>query len=216
MNEVFILDLLNLYTKNMEPPMSLTIVKDFGKDPFLILVSCLLSLRAKDPVVLEVCRNLFKIAKTPEEIVNLPDLELNKIFFKLGFYKKKTVIIKSVCKILIEKFGSKVPSEEKDLLSIKHVGPKTAALVQSVGFDIPAVCVDVHVHRVSNRLGLIKTKNVKDSQSELKKILDKKDWSNINNLLVMWGQNICKPVSPLCSKCPFEKVCPKNGVFQKR
>lgn len=200
----------------MPEPMSKTISREYKRDPFLILISCLLSLRAKDTTTLPICRELFKLAKTPKQILAVPINKLEGIIYKTGFYKRKAHQLHYVSKLLLEKYDGKVPDTKEELLSIKGVGVKTANLVLSEAFGIPAICVDTHVHKISNRLGLVKTKTAEQTETELQKILPEKYWNDWNPLLVMWGQNICVPVSPFCSKCILSPICPKVGVTKRR
>ncbi len=184
-----IIKLLKEKTKGMPEPMSQVLVSEYGHDPFIILMSCLLSLRARDVQTLPVSRELFKIARTPEEILAIPDKKLEKILFPLGFYHRKAKILKEVSRELIDRFGGKVPDNMEDLLSIKGIGRKTANLVLSQSFGIPAICVDTHVHRLANLFGLVHTKTPDQTEQELMKIVPKRYWSEINRLFVMWGQN---------------------------
>lgn len=211
-----VIHLLKRATKDMPEPMSRTISREYRGDPFLILISCLLSLRARDKTTLPICRNLFKIAKTPQQILDIPLKQLEKIIYKTGFYKHKAKQLHYVSELLIEKYDGKVPNNKQELLSIKGIGVKTANLVLSEAFGIPAICVDTHVHKISNRLGLVKTKTAEQTEIALQKVLPKRYWSDWNPLLVMWGQNICVPVSPFCSKCILSPICPKIGVTKRR
>lgn len=210
------LGLLEIVTKNMEPPMSEQIVSIYGRNPFLVLVSCILSLRAKDKVTFEISKKLFSIAMTPQEVLDIPLDKLEKIIYKSGFYKKKAKSLHEISRQLIEKFDSKVPSDIDDLLSLPGVGRKTANLVLAIGFKIPAICVDTHVHKIANRLGWVKTTSPDQTEFELMKLVDKDNWIKINKLLVIWGQNICVPISPFCSKCVLNTICPKIGVNKNR
>ncbi len=203
-------------TKNMVAPAATQIVEEHGRDPFLILISCLLSLRTKDTVSLPASQRLFKVAKTPQEILKIPRLELEKIIYPVGFYRIRAIQLHEVSHELIERFDSTVPNNEEDLLSLKGVGPKTAALVLGEAFGIPAICVDTHVHRISNRLGLVKTKKPQETEQELKKVLPKEHWIEYNKLLVIWGQNVCVPISPFISKCAIADLCPRVGVKKSR
>ena len=200
----------------MEPPASVSIVKHYGKNPYLILISCLLSLRTKDTVSLPASQRLFNYAKTPQQMLALPTTKIEKLIYPTGFYHRKAELLHTVSKDLLERFDGNVPANLDDLLSIKGIGRKTANLVLGVAFDIPAICVDTHVHRVSNRLGLVKTKTTDQTETELKKILPEKYWVEYNHLLVVWGQNICVPISPFCSKCAIADLCPRVGVTQHR
>ena len=210
------IELLREATKGMTPTLTTSLIDTYGRDPFIIFISCLLSLRAKDTVTLPVSLELFKKARTPEELLKIPLDELEKLLYPLGFYRKKAETIRSASKDLITRFNGKVPNTEKELLSIKGVGRKTANLVLGCAFQIPAICVDTHVHRVANRLGWIKTTNPDDTEKELKRLVPKEHWIELNNYLVLWGQNICVPISPKCSQCVLSPLCPKVGVTKSR
>jgi endonuclease-3 len=184
-----IIHILRKETKQMPPTMISVLVKQYGKDPFLILISCLLSLRTRDTLTLPICINLFKYAKTPQEFLKIPVKKLEKLIYPVGFYRKKAQIIHHISKEIIERFNGKVPSNEADLLSLKGVGIKTANLVLGEAFGIPAIVVDTHVHRISNMLGLVSTKTPEETEKELKKIIPKKYWIEWARLLVTWGQN---------------------------
>ena len=210
------LELLKKATKDMTQPMSVMLVQDFGRDPFVILISCLLSLRAKDTVTYPVSLKLFKKVRTPQELLNVPLQELEELFHPLGFYRKKARIVKEVSQELIDRFNGMVPDTEKELLSIKGIGRKTANLVFGMAFEQPAICVDTHVHRLANRFGWVATKDPDQTEKELQKLVPKEHWIELNNYLVMWGQNICVPISPFCSKCVLSPLCPKKGVTKRR
>jgi endonuclease-3 len=184
--------------------------------PYQTLISCLLSLRAKDEVTEKISEELFKIAKTPEEMLKIEKEELKRIIFSSGHYNKKAEAIRHVSKILIENFNSQVPQTKEELLSIKHIGPKTANIVLAFSFNKQVIPVDTHVHRIPNRIGWIKTKNPEKTEKELEKILPKEYWSEINGVLVLFGKRICLPVSPFCSKCPINRYCKKVGVKTSR
>jgi len=211
-----IIHILRSATKNMTPPAGLSIVKQFGRDPYLVLISCLLSLRAKDSASLPASIKLFEYAKTPQEMVKLPIATIEKIIFTTGFYRNKAKTLLSVSHELLTRFNGIVPHTREELMSLRGVGPKTAALVMADGFEIPAICVDIHVHRISNRLGLIHTKTPQETEIALQKILPKEHWREWNSLMVMYGQNICVPVSPFCSKCPLFDLCQRVGVRRSR
>ena len=211
-----IIKILQIATAKMVEPAAITIVKQYGRDPFLVLISCILSLRTRDAVSLAASQRLFAHAKTPQKIISLSSKTIEELIYPTGFYRQKTKQILTICHILLEKYKGKVPQTEEELLELPGVGPKTTALVRSIGFEIPDICVDTHVHRVSNRLGLIKTKNVLETELQLKKLLPKKYWSEFNSLIVMWGQNICVPISPKCSICPLLPLCPQVGVTRHR
>jgi endonuclease III len=213
---VAIVTMLRKSTVKLEKPAVSRVVQEYGRDPFLILISCLLSLRAKDTVSLPIALKLFKRAKTPQEILKLPRSELEKLFFSIGYYRQKAKSVHEVCHELIARFQGIVPITKEELLSIKGVGIKTANLVLGEAFGIPAICVDIHVHRISNRLGLVETKTPEQTEVALQEILPQEYWIEFNHLLVMWGQNICVPISPFCSRCVLTDVCPKKGVITRR
>lgn len=200
----------------MEQPASSVIVERYGQDPYLVLISCLLSLRTKDTVSLPASIRLFKEAKTPRQMLKVPISKIEKLIYPTGFYHRKAKILHEVSQDLLNRFKGKVPADLDQLLSIKGVGRKTANLVLGVAFNIPAICVDTHVHKVSNRLGLVKTKTTEETEMELMKILPQEYWIEYNHLIVQWGQNICVPISPFCSKCAIANLCPRVGVTKHR
>ncbi len=185
-------------------------------DPFKVLISCLLSLRARDENTEKVSKQLFDVAETPEEIIKIPTEELEKLIFSSGHYKKKTRVLQSVSKDLIERFDSKVPKKKEELLSIKGIGPKTANIVLAFAFNQQVIPVDTHVHRIPNRLGWVKTKKPEETEKELEKILPKVYWADVNAIFVQFGRDICQPVSPKCSTCPINKYCKRIGVERSR
>lgn len=173
--------------------MTATIIREYGRDPFLILISCLLSLRTKDAVSLESSRRLFAVIRDPQQLVNIDISVLERLIYPVGFWRKKAHILKQVSRVILEEYHGTVPDNEEFLLRIKGIGPKTAALVLSEGFGIPAMVVDTHVHRVANRLGLVCTKKPEDTQKALQKLLPMDMWNQTHRTLVTWGQNRCKP-----------------------
>lgn len=207
---------LRKVTGGMVEPMSISIVQNYGRDPFLVLVSCLLSSRTKDTVTLPASVRLFALATTPQKMLTFSLHELEKAIYPVGFYHQKAVHIKRLCSLLISDYSGIVPAEFTELTSLPGVGPKTANLVLGVGFGIPALCVDVHVHRICNRLGLIVTKTPQETEKALKVIVPLEYWIELNRLLVMWGQNVCVPVSPYCSRCVLQDVCLRKGVIKSR
>jgi len=183
---------------------------------FKILISCLLSLRARDENTEKVSAQLFKIADTPQKISNLPIKKLEKIIYSSGHYKKKAKTLKHVSKEVIKRFNSKVPKKKDELLSIKGIGPKTANIVLAFAFNQKVIPVDVHVHVTSNRLGWVKTKTAEKTEKELEKVIPKKYWTNLNSILVQFGKDKCITISPKCSSCPIELLCPKINVVRSR
>ena len=195
---------------------SVTRISEEYRTPFHVLVSCVLSLRTKDAVTSEASAKLFARAGSPEELLKIPGRELERLIYPVGFYRTKAKNLRAICSILLEKFDGKVPREFELLMSLPGVGRKTANLVLAKGFGIPAICVDTHVHRISNRLGWIRTKNPGETEKELKKLLPREHWIEINDLLVPFGQKICQPVSPWCSRCDVEELCERRGVEKSR
>jgi endonuclease-3 len=211
-----IVKILQRATEGMVLPAATMIVNEYGRDPYLILVSCILSLRTKDSVSWPASRRLFFSAKTPAQMLALPAQTIQSLIYPCGFYRQKTAQILELSTDLIARFGGTVPNTEKELLSLKGVGRKTANLVLGVAFEIPSMCVDVHVHRISNRLGLVQTKTVEETEEALKKVLPQNLWIEYNRLIVTWGQNVCVPQSPFCSTCAIAKECPRIGVTKSR
>lgn len=185
-------------------------------DPFKVLISCLLSLRARDENTEKVSNKLFEIATTPEEISSLKVEELEKIIFSSGHYRKKARVLQSVSNELITRFNSNVPDKKEELLSIKGIGPKTANIVLAFAFNQPVIPVDTHVHRIPNRIGWVKTKKPEQTEEELMKILPQKYWADINAIFVQFGRDICQPISPKCSICPINKYCKRVGIKRSR
>ncbi len=186
------------------------------RDPFLVLISCLLSLRTKDAVTSAASNRLFSLAKTPEGMLGLSTADIENAIYPVGFYRRKSVQIREISKTLIEENDSKVPDEIGDLLKLKGVGRKTANIVVTHGFNKPGIAVDTHVHRISNRLGLVLTKTPDQTEFELRRILPEEYWRDFNDLLVVHGQNVCTPISPRCSECPIGRYCRKVGVSRSR
>jgi endonuclease-3 len=211
-----VLSLLRKETKKFVLPAIDQIVIDYGRDPFLILISCLLSLRAKDTISVVVSRQLFKRARTPQEILAIPERELERIFHSVGFYKAKTKIVLSVCREIMDRFRGKVPTTEQELLSITGVGPKTAHAVLGYAYGVPVICVDTHVHKIANRLGWVKSTTPNETEEQLKKLIPQRYWIELNRLFVMWGQNICTSISPFCSRCVLADLCPRINVRKYR
>jgi len=183
---------------------------------FKILISCLLSLRTKDEITDIVSKNLFKIADTPEKIIKIPNNKLKKIIFKIGHYNKKTEILKSVSRDILEKFNNKIPKTYDELISIKHIGPKTANIVLAFAYEIAALPIDTHCHRIPNRIGWVKTQTPEKTEKALKEILQKKYWKEFNSIFVQFGRTICVPISPKCSECPIKGYCKRVGVIKSR
>ena len=206
---------LKIAMKDLPDP-SVTLVGKKWKSPFLVLVSCILSLRTKDETTLPASERLFKLAETPQKMLHLTPAQIEKAIYPVGFYKTKARSILGICKDLIEKHNGRVPDDIDTLLTFKGVGRKTANLVLTEGFGKLGVCVDTHVHRISNRFGYVKTATPEETEWALRKKLPQKYWIEYNATLVTWGQNICKPISPLCSGCPIKSFCKRAGVEKSR
>jgi len=198
------------------PDPSVTLVGKKWRSPYLVLISCILSLRTKDSTTLPASMRLFSLAKTPKDMLKLKASQIQKAIYPVGFYKTKAERILEISKDIVEKYQAKVPADIDTLLTLKGVGRKTANLVMSEGFAIPAVCVDTHVHRISNRLGFVSTKTPDETEMVLREKLPKKYWIEYNALLVVWGQNVCRPISPKCSTCSVPLICDQVGVDKSR
>lgn len=185
-------------------------------DAFKILISCLLSLRTQDSNTEKASRRLFAVTKTPKSISALPLKTIEKLIFSSGHYRKKAKTIKEVSGIILKKYKGKVPDNKEELLSIRGIGPKTANIVLSFAYGQEVLPIDTHCHRIPNRIGWVKTKNPEQTEKKLEKILEKKYWKEFNATFVLFGKTICKPISPLCSRCPVERFCKKIGVEKHR
>lgn len=186
------------------------------RDPYRILISCLLSLRTKDEVTIPATERLFSLAGTPGKMVRLPEKRIARTIYPVGFYNVKAKRIREISGEIIRRFDSRVPDDIETLLTLKGVGRKTANLVVSLGYGKPGICVDTHVHRISNRLGIVKTKTPHGTEFALREILPARYWIPFNNIFVRHGQEVCKPISPLCSACLIGKLCPRAGVTVSR
>jgi len=186
------------------------------KDPYKVLISCLLSLRTKDEVTAHAQERLFKVAGTPSEMIGLDERRIQELIYPVGFYKNKARVLKDVSRTILEDYGGNVPDDLDELLKLKGVGRKTANLVITLGYDKPGICVDTHVHRITNRLGYVSTRSPEETEMALRSKLPSEHWIEINDLLVTWGQNVCKPISPLCSECVVNDLCERVGVERSR
>lgn len=196
--------------KNAKQPQSDFVkLMDSFQDPYLVLISCILSLRTNDRTTYPATLRMLELGKTPSDFAKLDPKILEKAIYPVGFYANKAKQIVELSKILVEKYDSKVPDEIEELCKFNGVGRKTANLVLSEGFHKPAICVDVHVHRISNRWGYVKTKTPEETEFALREKLPVKHWIDINSLLVTHGQNVCKPINPKCDICPIKEYCNK-------
>lgn len=208
------LKIIRQENKRFAEPIVTTISRE--RTPFHVLISCLLSLRTRDQTTREASNRLFAIADNPEDIMKIPAERLEKLIYPVGFYRTKARKIKEICGVLIQTYQGKVPDEIDELLKLNGVGRKTANLVVTLGYQKPGICVDTHVHRITNRWGYLKTKNPHETEFALREKLPKKYWLTINDLLVTFGQNICLPISPKCNHCPVNTLCKKVGVTRCR
>lgn len=185
------------------------------QNPFLVLISCILSLRTNDRTTYPATLRMLELGKTPEEFAKCDVKKLEQAIYPVGFYANKAKQIIELSKELVEKYESKVPDTIEELVKFKGVGRKTANLTLAKGYNIPAICVDVHVHRIFNRIGYVKTTTPEETEFALREKLPKKYWLDINTLLVTHGQNICKPINPKCNNCPIAEYCDKIGIKNK-
>ena len=204
--------------KKVYPSHTKTTLNRMRDNPeaFRILISCLLSLRTQDKNTEIASNNLFAVADTPEKIISLPDETLQKLIFSSGHYKKKSMILKYVSKVILEKYNGKVPDDKEELLSIKYIGPKTANIVLAFAFGKNVLPIDTHCHRIPNRIGWVETKTPEKTEKALEKILPEKYWQDFNAIFVQFGKTICVPISPKCSECPINEYCKKVGVEKFR
>lgn len=184
--------------------------------PFKVLIATLLSLRTRDETTAIVAPRLFAMADTPATMAALDERQIAELIYPVGFYRNKARDIKAICTILITKYNGDVPTTMDELLALPGVGRKTANLVLAIGHNIPAICVDIHVHRICNRWGYLDTKTPEETEMALRRDLPESAWIEINGLLVTLGQQICHPVSPRCSQCPVANVCARRGVTRQR
>ena len=187
-----------------------------NNDPFRVLISCLLSLRTKDKVTGEASERLFKFARTPKALSQLSVKKIERTIYPVGFYRVKAKRIKDLSRVILRKHNGKVPNTIDDLLMLKGVGRKTANLVATLGYGQDGICVDTHVHRITNRLGLVRTKTPTHTEFALREIIPVRYWKELNSLLVAFGQGICKPISPFCSRCNLTPFCARVGVTHYR
>ena len=195
--------------KAKQPQSDFVKLMDSFKDPYLVLIACILSLRTNDRTTYPATLRMLEFAKTPQDMMNVKEDELAKAIYPVGFYKNKAGQIIELSKLIVEKNDGKVPDSIDELCKFRGVGRKTANLVMTLGFGEPAICVDVHVHRIFNRLGYIKTKNPEETEFALRENLPVKYWIPINTLMVTHGQNVCKPINPKCNVCPIAEFCDK-------
>ena len=205
--------------RRLSPTWRATALADVAahwRDPFRVLIACLLSLRTRDETTGPAAARLFALADTPEGLGRLSLRAIERAIYPVGFYRTKARVLRDVSRDLLDRFGGSVPDDIDSLLTLKGVGRKTANLVVTQGFNKPGICVDVHVHRISNRWGYVRTRTPEETEMALRRRLPRRYWIGYNDLLVSFGQNICLPVSPHCSRCPVRAGCPRRGVVRSR
>jgi endonuclease-3 len=202
--------------RQWEEPVVGVVARMSARDPFRILISCLLSLRTKDKTTGEASARLFALAHTPAGLLKLPLKKIERAIYPVGFYRMKAKSIHAICRRLLDVYGGRVPDSIDELVTLSGVGRKTANLVVTVGYKKPGICVDIHVHRISNRWGYVKTKTPEETEEALLKKLPKPYWITFNDLLVPYGQHVCLPVSPFCSRCKLIEYCDQVGVTRSR
>ena len=218
MEDIKINDIVKILKKELnlgEMPI-VSHLAESERDPFVILISTLLSLRTKDEVTALATERLLALASTPEAMLKVPQDKIARAIYPVGFYRNKARGIHHVCRELIGRFDSRVPDDLDELLSIKGIGRKTANLVITLAYGKDGICVDTHVHRISNRLGYVVTKTPDETEMALRAKLPRKYWIIYNTLLVFFGRKTCKPVSPICSTCPISRYCDRVDVTVSR
>jgi len=202
--------------RQWEEPVLGVVARESNRDPFRILISCLLSLRTKDKTTREASARLFALAHQPATMLTLPLRKIERTIYPVGFYRTKAKSIHAICRRILDVYGGTVPDSIEELVTLSGVGRKTANLVVTVGYGKPGICVDVHVHRISNRWGYVRTKTPEETEQALRRKLPAPHWITFNDLLVPYGQNLCQPVSPFCSKCKLIEYCDRVGVKKSR
>jgi endonuclease III len=202
--------------RQWEEPVVGVVARKSNRDSFRILISCLLSLRTKDKTTREASARLFALAHQPATMLTLPLRKIERAIYPVGFYRTKAKSIHAICRRLLDVYGGIVPDSIEELVTLSGVGRKTANLVVTVGYGKPGICVDIHVHRISNRWGYVRTKTPEETEQALRKKLPSSYWITFNDLLVPYGQNLCQPISPFCSKCKLRDCCDRVGVTQSR
>lgn len=201
----------------MQEPAVEKVSKESQEDPFQVLISTMLSAQTRDPVTAAASERLFKVARTPRTMAALPAARIQELIYPVSFYRVKARAVKETSRQVVERFGGRVPDRMEDLLTLPGVGRKTANLVLILSHaSRDNICVDTHVHRISNRLGWVRTRTPDQTEQALYRVVPKRHWPNVNLYLVTWGQNVCKPVYPRCGACVVSAMCPKVGVVRRR
>ena len=195
---------------------AVTLIAETTGDPFRVLISTVLSLRTQDETTAAASRRIFARAATPDAMLRLRRATIEKLIYPVGFYRTKARAILSICRALLERYGGRVPNDLDELLTLQGVGRKTANLVLTLGFRAAGICVDTHVHRITNRWGYVRTRAPNDTEQVLRRKLPAAHWIEINDLLVAFGQRLCRPISPHCSRCPIRRYCIRRGVTLSR
>jgi endonuclease III len=202
--------------RQWEEPVLGVVARESNRDPFRILISCLLSLRTKDKTTNEASVRLYALAHQPATMLALPLRKIERAIYPVGFYRTKAKSIHAICRRLLDVYGGTVPESIDELVTLSGVGRKTANLVVTVAYGKPGICVDIHVHRISNRWGYVRTKTPEETEQALRLKLPAQHWITFNDLLVPYGQHLCQPVSPFCSKCKLTEYCDRAGVKRSR
>jgi len=192
------------------------VVADDTGDPFRVLIACILSLRTQDTTTGPAAQRLFALADTPKDLLTLSPRVIERAIYPVGFYRTKARVVLGIARDLLERFAGRVPDDIDALLTLNGVGRKTANLVVTMGYNKPGICVDTHVHRISNRLGYVRTRSPEETEMALRATLPRRFWIDYNDLLVGFGQNVCTPISPHCSRCPVRALCRRVGVTSSR
>ncbi len=209
------MEILRRVTPQWQEPIVTQMVKR-KRDPYKVLISTMISLRTKDDVTREASERLYELADTPQAMLDLSEDAIAQAIYPAGFYKTKARDILAASRRIVEEFGGETPKDIDTLTTFRGVGRKTANLVLTLGYGLPGICVDTHVHRICNRWGYVRTKTPDDTEKRLRMKLPKEYWIPINDLLVTYGQNLCAPISPWCSKCELSELCRRVGVHKSR
>ena len=212
---VKILTILAKEVEKYDTPVA-ELVKVQTQDPFKILVATIMSSRTNDKTTAKVAKQLFIKINKPQDFHLYSQQQIEQMIYPIGFYKNKARYLKQLPTVLQQRFKGRIPQTIEELLELPGVGRKTANLVVSVAFDKPGICVDVHVHRIVNRIGYIKTKDPLETEMKLRKILPQRYWKRVNRVLVAYGQNLCTPLRPFCSRCKISRYCKKINVKKAR
>lgn len=210
-----VLRLVKKEIRQWEEPVVGVVARE-SQDPFRILIACVLSLRTQDQTTAEASKRLFALASDPKAMRGLSAHRLEQAIYPVGFYRTKAKQIRTICQRLLTEYSGHVPDTIEALLTLPGVGRKTANLVVTVGYGKPGICVDIHVHRICNRWGYVKTRSPEQTEDVLRRKLPRRHWITLNDLLVPFGQNLCRPTSPHCSRCPIAQYCSRVGVLRSR